>query len=224
MAHATTDHDDSTHTTLLADTEYWCQHCHRVFLGRDAVRDFFGNREGCPSPGCGACGLGLDVFAADDPWVTGECSDDAQGGYGGHDRPDADEWHLRDDLLGLETMTDVDAVARFEGLTLGRLASLLELRFLDVEAQRPGAPDVAAFMGFLCRWPEATLHGHALHPSRDDDGGAVRVEGVTCELDAMRDGRREALRGAFLAFAQGADVLIDGPERLVASWRRASHA
>ncbi len=205
-----TEHDDLSNGTLVADEEYWCQHCHRTFFGRDAARDFFGAMQGCPYEGCGASGLGIDVFAANDPYVTGE---------GGYDHPDADAMDLRDHLLGIETMRDVDAVADFEGLRLSRVAELIEFELIELEPRERGGPGVVDCVAFMCRWPEVTLHGHALHPERAVDGGAVRVEGIACVLDEVRDGRRAALREAFLEFAKGADAIEeDAGERLRASW------
>lgn len=208
FARAIRSHADPPRTMLLSGTEYECRCCGRRFLGRDAARDALGNYERCPSAGCAASGLGVDLFECDDDRDDVWCCEG----------PDDDEWRLRDELLGIAPGEVHEAVSRFDSLTLGRLASLLELRFVDVDATRPDAPDVTALVRFLCRWPEATLHGYALHPSKNFAGGAVRLEGVACELGSLRPDRREALRAAFVEFSAGADVVIEGPELLSATW------
>ena len=69
----------------------------------------------------------------------------------------------------------------------------------------------------LCRWPEVTVHGYALHPDREGDGGDVRIEGFACHLDLVDAARRDALRAAFRAFSK-ADTFIDEPDFLYAWW------
>lgn len=193
---------------LLSGAEYGCRRCGRRFFGRDAVRDAMGNFEGCPTVGCPASGLNVDLFEFDESDVEVWCCAG----------PDDEEWRLRDELLGIVSNRSDGSASRFDALTLGRLASLLELRFVDVDAPRSDAPDVTEFVSFLCRWPEATLHGSALHPSQSDASGAVRIEGLSCELTEVHPERRESLRAAFAEFAAGADVVVDSPTRLTATW------
>lgn len=211
------DHDDITDladealtaTPLEPDVEYWCQHCHQTFFGRDARPDFFGGCQGCADPACTACGLGIDVFRADDPYVTGD---------GGYDCDDGDRYDLRDEILGIETMTDVDDIARFAGLRLSALSVLFEERLVDPDARQNRAPSTIECAMFLCRWPEVTLHGYAVHPLREGDPGSVRIEGLECDPSTVDEARREPLREAFAAFTQGADERVDVDGELYAWW------
>jgi hypothetical protein len=215
MQHASCRPDDLedclTGEPLDPDTTYWCQHCHRTFPGRAAREDFFGGRQGCASPDCGACGLGIDIFRADDPYVTGEYGD----GYDDHE--DADDLAYRDDLLHLGPIPSVPGIGHFEGLELGNLAKVLELRVADPDGRHHRAPSTLECVTFLCRWPEVQLHGHVARTARHD-GGTLHIEGLSCDLRWVDDARREALRQAFLAFAATADLLEDEPTDLYACW------
>lgn len=199
----------SAGSCLESERQYICLHCKHVFLGREARPDAFGGTTGCARQGCGACALGLDVFAADDPFVTGE---------GSYDVERADDFHFRDELLGIASMTDVDDIARFDGLDVRSLAGLFELRVIDPDARQNRAPSAIEVMAFLCRWPELRAHGYALHPEREGDGGAVRIEGVSCEAGEYDEPISDATREAFRGFSRGADVIVDEPGALYCWW------
>lgn len=203
-------HDDALMSDdLLPDVLYWCQHCRRTFLGCDAKPcRYFGGLQACAFEGCTASAEGLDIFPADDPYVTGEGAPD-----------DPEERHaMREEILAIDPPDDPDELARFGGLRLRDLTELFERGLADPDERQGRAPSAVEFAAFLCRWPEVRLHGYVLPPTDDGVDGAVRIEGMECELPNVSDARRDALRGAFAAMAARADERIDDPDWLYASW------
>lgn len=193
---------------LAPGTTYWCQHCHRTFAGSDARPDVFGGEAGCAFEDCRAAGLGIDIFEADSPYVLGEPR--YKGTY-------ALDYGLRDEILGVEANDDLDDIMPFQDVDVVQLATLFAGRYLNPDMHQNRAPTTLECMTFLCRWPEVTVHGYALHPDREGDGGDVRIEGFACHLDLVDAARRDALRAAFRAFSK-ADTFIDEPDFLYAWW------
>jgi len=208
-SHDHTLHDDRPPgSDLLPDVLYGCMHCQRTFLGCDARHDlFFGGMQACAYDGCSASAEGLDIFPVDHPYLTGATPDDPEA------RAD-----LRDEILGIDPPDDPDELARFSDLRLRDLTELFERGLADPDERQGRAPSAVEFAAFLCRWPEVRLHGYALPPEREGEDGAVRIEGMACELPEVSDARRDALRGAFAAMAARADERIDDPDWLYASW------
>ncbi|MFO0608470.1 MAG: hypothetical protein U0324_35220 [Polyangiales bacterium] len=194
---------------LDPETLYFCVHCERSFLGCDARPcRFFGGRQACAFDGCTASAEGLDIFPVGHPYLTGEVAPD-----------DVDGRHeMRLEIVDADDPDDPDELIRFGELRLGALAELLERDLLAPDAKHNRAPTAAEFGAFLCRWPEARLHGHVLPPTDDRDDGAVRIEGASCELTPLDEPRRTALRAAFGALAKTADERVDDVDWVYASW------
>lgn len=193
---------------LVPDERYWCQHCHRTFLGSEARRDFFGGMQGCAYEGCGASGLRIDIFNVNDPYLTDQ---------DGYDCDDADGYHCRDELLRIDTLKNVDDIARFSDLKLGSIVSILEMRVANPEERHARAPSTIECVTFLCRWPELRLHGYAAHPRCET--GTLRIEGLECDLsEVFEEHRLGPLRDAFREFSKTADVIESTDTRLYARW------
>lgn len=194
---------------LAPDVLYACVHCQRTFLGCDAKPcRYFGGRQACAFEGCTASAEGLDIFPVDHPYVTGELAPDDLAG-----RDD-----LRQEILGIEVPDDPDELPRFGELRLGALAELFERALIEPDERHGRAPSATEFAAFLCRWPEVRLHGYVRPPTDDGDDGAVRIEGMACELSALAEPRRAGVRAAFLALAKTADERVDDADWLYASW------
>ena len=72
----------------------------------------------------------------------------------------------------------------FEHLTLGQLMLLLDEEFVDPEECQNCSPDTMAFKSFLETYPEATVHGYIVSPSRNDY--RVTIEGAEYHGEVSR--------------------------------------
>lgn len=185
------------------DDTLWCLHCNRSFPGRDARPDPYFGREGCGYGDCNAAGFNIDIFNEEGARAMCDVSDDP-----------AD---VREAILGIDCGDDVDGVTHFRRLDLEGLAELLARRLIGPDERQNRAPSTLECLAFLGRWPEARVHGYAVHREREGDGGRVSIEGFECELDDVAEELRGPLREAFRRF-EHVDELVDDGERLYAWW------
>lgn len=224
--------DDLATFRFEPDQWLWCLHCHRFFQGRDARPDRVGGVQACAFEDCDGAGYRVDIYDWDDwpsqnrplrpHWPPRE--ELRKGLVAPAGDPDAalapapatlDRDHARRDaILGVTGYGD-DGLARFEGLDLGRLAALLQGRFIDPYGAADDGPSALEGLTFLACWPEARLRGVAAHPDREDYG--VVIDGLTCDLTAVAEDRRELLREVFQQFSDAPEYR-EGATRLLARW------
>jgi hypothetical protein len=209
MKRRTPNHTD-LHETITSsrrgygpDDVLWCMHCKRTFFGRDARPGPYFGRESCGHDDCNAAGFGIDIFDVDGARALNDDSSDPVG--------------VRDAILGIDCGDEVHRVTHFKRLDLEGLAALLARRLIDPDASQNDAPATMECLAFLGHWPEVRVHGYAVHPDREDDGGDVMIEGFECSLDDVAEDLRAPLRAAFRQFAH-ADGFIDDGEQLYAWW------
>ena len=123
----------------------------------------------------------------------------------------------RDAILGIVTAPDPAAVTHFRDIDAARLELLISEGFIALDLGMPGTPSPRVFMDFLCRFPEARIHGYAVHPERDDY--RVTIEGIECDLSS---GHTEAewatLRAVFEDRFASATTFFSESDWLYAWW------
>lgn len=109
---------------------------------------------------------------------------------------------------------EIGGTQRFEKLPLNVLEQLIEQNFIDLDEYQNASPSVREFHEFLQQYPQLTVHGYSVCPTRSDY--RVSIEGLSwgsvdeeCSKDLQRD---------FVLFCRTADELTVNDHVLFSWW------
>lgn len=112
--------------------------------------------------------------------------------------PASRDYATRDKIVGITVDDYRGGVASFTGLTIDKLAKLVDLGLADPEDAQNYSPTLGEILRFMQAHPRFTAHGYVVEPRRADV--RLTLEGVT--LDATPT---DAERTAFVAMFRHAD-------------------
>ena len=123
----------------------------------------------------------------------------------------------RDAILGIVTVADPAAVTHFRDIGVTRLELLISEGFIALDQATPGTPTPRVFIDFMGRFPEARVHGYAVHPERDDY--RITIEGIECDLSSGHSAAEwSTLRAVFEDRFASATTFYSESDWLYAWW------